>query len=149
MSKHRYHTLEFQAVDWAWVQEQVAGGRVEETFAKAVKKSTDEIIGIFVDYEPEEDGLDEQEPYSLYLTVVYSTDVADAEVKAQGVVQRLKNAFNKHFKLEDKWRHIELRGCAALSDTEFTLRDVLQTKQYRLEYLSYRQEPPGPVAEVL
>ena len=28
MSNHRYHTLEFQAVDWAWVQEQVAGGRV-------------------------------------------------------------------------------------------------------------------------
>lgn len=121
----------------------------EEVFAKAVKKSTDEILGIFVDYEPEEDGLEEQEPYSLYLTVVYSTDVAGAEGKAQSIVQKLREAFDKHFKQGGKWRHIELRGCAALSDTEFTLRDVLQTKQYRLEYLSYRLDPPGPVAEII
>lgn len=75
--------------------------------------------------------------------------MAGAEGKAQSIVQKLREAFDKHFKQDEKWWHIELRRCAALSDTEFTLRDVLQTKQYRLEYLSYRQDPPGPVAEVI
>lgn len=28
MSKHRYHSVEFQAVDWAAVTAEVAGGRV-------------------------------------------------------------------------------------------------------------------------
>jgi hypothetical protein len=113
-----------------------------------MKKSTHEILGLFVDYDPEDDGLAEQEPYSLYLAVVYSTDVDGAEEKARQIVERIQQAFEKTFKKANVWHGIELLGCTALSDTEFTLRDVLQTKQYRLEYLSYRQDPPGPIAEV-
>ena len=121
---------------------------IHDAFVKAAKKTTDEILGIFIDYEPHENGLAAQEPYSLFLTVVFSTDIADAEPHAQQVVNDLCEAFDKYFRKNDHWQLIELRGCVALSDTEFTLRDVLQTKQYRLEYISYRQDPPGEIAEV-
>lgn len=122
---------------------------VESVFSKAVKKSTSEILGLFIDYDPEEDGLSEDEPYQIVLLVVYDGDTAEAEAKALAVADTLTAAFKQHYLDNGKWRLLELQQCTALSDTEFTLRDVLQTKRYRLEYLSYRQDPPGQTAETM
>jgi hypothetical protein len=40
---------------------------------------------------------------------------------------------------------VDLRKCEAVSEMEFTLRDMRETVEYHLEHLSYRTEPPGPI----
>ena len=39
---------------------------------------------------------------------------------------------------------VVLRHCEAYSEQEFTLRDLREMIEYRLEYLSYRMDPEGP-----
>lgn len=101
------------------------------------------VLGIWFQYEPEDDYLPAEVPYELKIKIVYSTTVYDARAKAEQEAGKLRLSFEKNFFQEGLWRSIDLRICEAVADTVFSVRDLLDYKRWRLDYLSLRQDPPG------
>ncbi|MGO9318102.1 MAG: hypothetical protein ACLPXT_01685 [Terracidiphilus sp.] len=103
------------------------------------------VIGTWMRYEPEDNHLPDEVPYELWVKVVYSTEEYDAKTKAERYANELRLSFEKNFFNHGKslWHSIELRSCDAVADTVFSIRDILVYKQWRLEYLSLKQDPPG------
>jgi hypothetical protein len=74
---------------------------------------------------------------------VYSTHVSDDREKAEQEANKLRLSFEKEFLDQGLWHSIDLRACEAVADTVFSVRDMYDYKQWRLEHLSLRQDPPG------
>jgi hypothetical protein len=101
------------------------------------------IRGIWILYEPDDNRLPDNAPYELWIKVVYSTtEKYDAKTKAEQHANKLRLSFEKEFFKQGNWHSIDLRTCDAIADTAFTLLDILTYKQWRLEHLSLRQDPP-------
>lgn len=119
---------------------------IAKILEKEGKRHLSGIIGYWIDYQPRDEELPPEQPYELWLYIVYSSDdMAYAEV-AEKIANSLKDNFAALKEKSAAAGDIELRDCAASSDYEFTLRDLRDTVQYRLEYLSFRRDPPGPMA---
>jgi hypothetical protein len=114
---------------------------VRDKISKIGKRNPRAIIGIWMSFAPTEE-LSDDSPYELWISVVYSTRVVGAEAEAAEAAESLRRDFETRFKADGIWHGIDLRNCIALSDTEFTLRDLQQTAQWRLEYISLRLNPP-------
>jgi hypothetical protein len=116
---------------------------VRDKISRLGKKNPRAIIGIWMSFEPQGE-LSDDIPYELWISVVYSTRVSGADIVASEAAESLRREFEGRFLVHGAWQGIDLRRCTALSDTEFTLRDLQQTHQWRLEYISLRQTPPEP-----
>ena len=114
--------------------------RLGQVFEKNFKKSADEILAVFIDYQPRNEELLENEPYELSVYVVADTAKPDSNEKAEAVTQKLKEALGKQ-------KGLDVVVCEVVTDTEFTLADTRRTIEFRLEHLSFRLEPFGPIAE--
>ena len=101
------------------------------------------IFGIWMKYEPEDNRLSDETPYELWVKLVYSTHVSDDREKAEQEANKLRLSFEKEFLDQGLWDSIDLRACEAVADTVFSVRDMYDYKQWRLEHLSLRQDPPG------
>jgi len=64
---------------------------------------------------------------------------------AANIAQNLKTEFPNLLEKTKDSGMVDLRKCEAVSETEFTLRDMRDTVEYNLEHLSYRTEPSGPI----
>jgi hypothetical protein len=113
---------------------------------KEGKKNSSGILSFRLSYEPE-DELSPEEPYELWLSIVYTTDEAEYGPMAEKIVSNLNAEFPRLLKKTQDYGTVDLRQCEAFSEMEFTLRDMRETVEYHLEHLSYRTEPPGPVVE--
>lgn len=113
---------------------------------KAGKTNTAGIIGFWLDFAPEDNHLPQEEPYEVWLNVVFSADGPEHEKSATAAALVLRSAFEAEFKKNGKWSLIELRRCEAVSERDFTLRDMRETVEYKLEHLSLRADPQGPTS---
>lgn len=95
-------------------------------------------------YEPR-DELPPVEAYELWLRIVYITDKAEYGPMAEEMAQSLKTKFPKLLAKTKDSGTVDLRQCEALSEMEFTVRDMRDTVEYHLEHLSYRTEVLGPM----
>jgi len=86
-----------------------------------------------------------EEPYELWLSIVYVTDEAEYATVAANIAQNLKTEFPNLLEKTKDSGMVDLRKCEAVSEIEFTLRDMRDTVEYNLEHLSYRTEPSGSV----
>lgn len=112
---------------------------------KVGKQNSDGILSFRLDYDPREE-LPPEEPYELSINIVYITDDESYAAKAEKMAKDLQDKFPQ---LIDKTKDsglVDLRRCAAVSETEFTMRDMRETVEYHLEHLSYRTDPHGPIA---
>jgi len=114
--------------------------RLGLAFDKKLKQSADEIMAVFINYEPRNKELPENEPYELWVYVVADTTKWENIEKAEAVTQKLKEGL-------DKLKGLDIVECKAVADTEFTLADTRRTIEFRLEHLSLRREPFGAIAE--
>lgn len=112
-----------------------------ETFKKGNKPRA--VDSIYIDFDPDEEELSDGEKYELNVVVVYDTHEAGSKESAEQAVERLNSQFKKKYYVGGTWKEIELRSCVARADTSFTLYDVKNYKQVRLEYLSLRAEVPN------
>jgi hypothetical protein len=64
---------------------------------------------------------------------------------SEDIAHSLETEFPKLLERTKDSGKVILRKCEAVSEMEFTLRDMRETVEYHLEYLSYRTEPSGPV----
>lgn len=113
--------------------------RLKPLFTKMEKqggKNAHGILGYWLDYQPRDEELLAGDPYEVWLSVVYSVENPDFELAAKEVVATLERVT-----LTD----IDLSKCMALSEEEFTLKDLREQVHYQADHLSYRTDPPGPI----
>lgn len=104
------------------------------------KKHSKAIMGYWVNYEPDQE-LTREQPYELDIFVVYSMDDMDYESTAKEVTKKIKGKFNgKDF-------GIILGKCEAYSETEFTYQDMRMNYEYKMDYISLRDEAPDRQAQ--
>jgi len=118
--------------------------------AKAIeqkgKKNPSGIIGYWVDYQPRDIELPAEEPYEVWLYIVYAEDNQAYKIKAEELALNLNSNFSKLKEKSKASGDLDLRECEAYSERGFTLADMRELLQYHLEYISYRVDPPGPIA---
>lgn len=114
--------------------------------AKAGKREANGILSLHIDYAPR-DELQPEEPYELWISIVYTTDNDRHCEVSEELAMKLEGEFSKLLEKTKDEGAVDLRKCKAVSEMEFTLRDMRETVKLSLEYLSYRSEPFGPVAE--
>jgi len=117
--------------------------RMEPIKKKLSSADPDAIRGTWMLYEPEDNHLPDEVPYELWVKVVYSIEEYNARAKAEQHADTLRLSFEKKFFKEGVWHSIDLRACEAVADNVFSVRDLCDYKQWRLEHLSLRQDPPG------
>jgi hypothetical protein len=102
------------------------------------------ISGIWMMYDPEDNHLSDEVPYELSIKIVYSTIVFGGKATAEEYARELRMTFERNFSKQGLQRSIDLRDCEAVADTVFSVRHMLDGyKQWRLEDLSLKQDPPG------
>jgi len=135
-ARYRRHALPNSLVD------RLRG--VFDYIEKEGKKNSSGILSFRLSYEPESE-LPPEEPYELWISIVYITDETEYGETAEKIANSLKTEFSK---LLDKTKDsgtVDLRKCEAISEMAFTLRDMRETVEYHLEHLSYRTEPSGSI----
>ncbi|WP_414541474.1 hypothetical protein [Nostoc sp. CCY0012] len=135
-ARYRRHALPNSLVD-----------RLREVFAyieNKGKKNSSGILSFRLSYDPEDELLTE-EPYELWLNIVYITDKDEYRIMSEQIAQNLRTEFPKLLEKTTDYGKVILRKCEAISEMEFTLRDMRETVEYHLEHLSYRTEPSGPI----
>lgn len=120
--------------------------KVVEFLEAQGKKQLYGIVGYWLDYCPRDIELPPNEPYELWLYIVYSTDDAAFADVATKTADALKGKFTDLISKTVDMGSVDLRDCEAYSEAEFTLLDLRSNIHYRFEYLSHRTDPPGPVA---
>jgi hypothetical protein len=135
-SRYRRHALPNSLVDRL--------RNVFEYIEKNGKKNSSGILSFRLSYSPEYE-LPPEEPYELWLSIVYITDEPQYGPMAETLADNLNAEFLKLLEKTQSSGTVDLRKCEAISEMEFTLRDMRETVEYHLEHLSYRTEPTGPV----
>lgn len=126
---------------------------IDKKIAKALRKHGEFITAIFFDVDDgvEVNRVDSEDTYQLDISILYSTEVdpltseaAAAEAKDAIIEIFTKKLFNNTTKL---WSDIELRYCDVFSDEVFSYRQSVTYKQWRLEHISFSEEPPHEVMQ--
>jgi len=116
---------------------------VSKDIEKAGKRNPSGILFFRLSYEPEGELLPE-EPYKLDLHIVYTIDKNEHHKMAEDLAQELLLQFPESLRKTKEHGLVDLK-CKAVSEIEFTVREMRDTIPYRAEHLSYRTDPPGPV----
>jgi hypothetical protein len=96
--------------------------------------------------------LKDGDPYFLSISVVYDAIEGgpNARASAEKVADGLRTLFEQAYGTVDTATEIALDACNAVADTSITLADLRKVDQWRLEYISLREDPAGdflPAAE--
>lgn len=124
-----------------------AGKRtVERQIAKILEPEAKHLLGLFFDL-GEQRGLEaaDGEAYVLSISVVYNTieGATEARLAAERVAGQLHQLFDDAFGTPDVATEIALDACEAVADTYMTLADLRRVDQWRLEYISSRDDDKG------
>ncbi|NJM77453.1 MAG: hypothetical protein HC852_18810 [Acaryochloridaceae cyanobacterium RU_4_10] len=110
---------------------------------KEGKKNSSGILSFRLSYEPQ-DEIPPEEPYELWINIIYVTDKPEHTPMAEKIAHSIESEFPKLMEKTKEYGKVDLRRCEAISEEEFTLRDMRETVEYHLEHLSHRTDPPEP-----
>jgi hypothetical protein len=111
---------------------------IRKTLHEAGKAAPDAIVGFYMSFDPEIEITNEDEPYELWIAVVFDHLVPSADEIAEEVALKISRRLENKFKTAEGWKSIDLRSCQARSDFEFSLYDAQTMKLYRLEHISLK-----------
>jgi hypothetical protein len=117
---------------------------VSDYIEKKCKQNASGILSFRLSYEPKEE-LPPEDIYELWLRIIYVSDKTEYATMAEEISQSLNTEFKTLLNKTKEIGKVELRQCTAVSEMEFTLRDMRDTVEYNFEHLSYRTNPTGPV----
>lgn len=127
---------------------------VEQLIAKILEPEAKYLVGLFFDL-GEQRGAEagEGEPYALSVSVVYDATegAGNARFSAERVAGRLRELFEKAYGKPGDATEIALDQCEAVADTHLSLSDLRRVDQWRLEYISLRDDDRGdflPAGEI-
>ena len=119
---------------------------VEQQIARILEPDAKHLVGLFFDL-GEQRGAEavEGEPYALSVSVVYDATEggSDARLSAKRVAEQLRELFDKAYGKADVATEIALDACEAVADARLTLSDLRRVDQWRLEYISLRDDDQG------
>lgn len=119
---------------------------VEQRIAKILEPSSQHLVGLFFDLsEDRNDELADGEAYFLSISVVYDATEGGqtARETAEKVAGELRSLFEEAYGTAETATEIALEACNAVADTFITLADLRKVDQWRLEYISLREDPAG------
>lgn len=150
----RYGRPAFPNESEEWLRKRSGKRTVEQLIAKIFEPDAKYLVGLFFDL-GEQRGAEAVagEPYALSLSVVYDATEGGAEARgaAERVAAQLRDLFEKTYGRRDIATEIALDACEAVADTRLTLADLRRVDQWRLEYISLRDDDQGdflPVGEM-
>ena len=119
---------------------------IEQHIAKILEPASEHLIDVFFDLDEQRDcELAENEPYILKISIVY--DAIEGGIVARQAAEKTADAltqlFNEAYGTPDKTTEIALEACNAVADTQITLADIRKVDQWRVEYISLREDPIG------
>ncbi len=123
---------------------------LSDRLANALKTSGDHIPAIFFDVDAGEEKVraGPDDPYELYVTLVYSThtDPQTAEAATKQVGTRIRELFNSRCKIRNKegveiWQWIELAGLEVISDQALTFAQSQLLVKWHVEHISLKADP--------
>lgn len=151
----RYGRPAFPSTFEGRFRKKVGKDSVEKRVAKILEPASSHLIGLFFDLGDyrRADDLDSGDPYPLSISVVYdATEGGPAgREAAEKVARELRALFEEAYGCPDAATEIALESCEAVADTRMTLADIRKVDQWRLEYISLREDPSGdflPLGEV-
>jgi hypothetical protein len=122
-------------------------GRVKSKFEKLVRDLSDGILAILFIFddgqEKKECGPKESYVLSISLVLREGESLSDFEGMATQILELFETAYGTE--QESSQPEIELRQCVAVSENSLTLRQYRSAIHFRLEWLSFDSDPPGPV----
>lgn len=124
-----------------------AGKRsVEQRIAKILEPASQHLVALFFDLGEERAvELKDGEAYFLSIAVVYDATEGGqlARDSADKVAGELRVLFEQAYGSPADATEIALEACTSVADTFITLADLRKVDQWRLEYISLRDEPTG------
>lgn len=127
---------------------------VENRIAKILEPESSHLVALFFDLGEEKTiELEDGDPYFLNISVVYDAIEGGptAKTSAEKVAGELNTLFEQAYGTPDTATEIALDACNAVADTAMTLADLRKVDQWRLEYVSLREDPSDdflPVGEM-
>ncbi|MHB1287431.1 MAG: hypothetical protein ACYCYP_12935 [Leptospirales bacterium] len=119
---------------------------VEKKIAEMLESVSSNLVGLFFDLGEGRNGeLTDGEPYLLSIAVVYDAVEGGpiARAAAERIAEDLINLFHSVYGTPETSDEIALENCQAVADTSITLADLRRVDQWRLEYISLREDPAG------
>jgi hypothetical protein len=119
---------------------------IEYHIAKILEPASVHLIGVFFDLDEHRDSeLPDDEPYILKISIVYDALEGGqlARVTADKTALDLTTLFHQVYGAPDITNEIALEACNAVADTFLTLADLRKVDQWRVEYISLREDPIG------
>lgn len=117
---------------------------VKRCIEKILETGSAHLIGLFFDLgEDRAAELPGGSPYALSIAIVYDATESgkNGREQAERVAVALMTLFEQAYGSADVATEIALEGCSAVADTFMTLADLRRVDQWRLEYLSLREDP--------
>jgi hypothetical protein len=125
--------------------------KIEQKFKEILRQSSDHLRAILFDVDEDmgADSTGSSTPYVLDIYLVYTGENASEESLkvAQSIKTKIERAFQSKYKRTGEWIEIELRNCDVVSDHALTYKQYLDLAEWRLEGLSLRSDPVGPMTE--
>ncbi|SER46251.1 hypothetical protein SAMN05421690_102832 [Nitrosomonas sp. Nm51] len=122
---------------------------VEQHISDILKPVSEHLIGVFLDLGDElACELEPDESYFLKIFLVY--DAIEGGTSARKIAEETATKINVLFfnvyqsKNPSENQEIVLEKCDAIADTHMTLADLRKVSQWRVEYISLRNNPPDP-----
>ena len=150
----RYGRLAFPSKLEERLRKRLGSRTVEQQIAKILEPDAKYLVGLFFDL-GEQRGEDavEGEPYGLSVSVVYDATEGGGQAResAERVAARLRDLFEEGYGKPGVATEIALDSCEAVADTYMTLAALRRVDQWRLEYMSLRDDDQGnflPVGEM-
>lgn len=119
---------------------------VEQHIAKILEAAAEHLVGVFFDLgEQRSFELSNGQPYSLSISIVYDALEGGRAARDAGekAAKELQELFKKAYGPADSATDIALENCSAVADAMISLADLRKVDQWRVEYISLREEPAG------
>lgn len=135
------------------LRKEIKRQRVEKRIAKILESESASryLVGLFFDLGKERFvELNSDQPYFLSISIVY--DAIEGGKVAREAAERIAVAlgilFQEAYGPVDSATEIVLENCSAVADTFMSLADLRKVDQWRLEYISLRENPHGALLAV-
>jgi hypothetical protein len=121
---------------------------LQEKLIGILKPLGEHIVAVFFDVDNGQEAVrtDPSDTYALRIYIAYATDPdpGRAQAAAEEVRDKIETAFRQRlFEPTQQWTDIELCECITISEESLTYRQSTLFKQWHLEYISLREDPPG------
>lgn len=128
--------------------ERFKAGKVLNAIESRGKSDPEAIAGIFIDYDPGTEISNDNEPYELWISVVYLEEKHGAAAHAERIAKELREIIENKYKNNGQWRLLDLQKCEAISDLRFSLNSATKMKMIRLDHISNRHAPALEIPEI-